>query len=119
MRKTTLFVTVLVVGVGGCFLRSNANTDEWTADFAADDTEFASTGTNPYFILEVGHTLELADGDDRLLITVTPDTKRVGNVETRVVEEREWEDGKLAEVSRNFFAISKRTNSVYYFGEEV
>ncbi|MGQ0615229.1 MAG: hypothetical protein ACT4PV_15960 [Planctomycetaceae bacterium] len=35
------------------------------------------------------------------------------------MEEREEEEGKLIEVSRNFFAISKRTNSVYYFGEEV
>jgi hypothetical protein len=40
-------------------------------------------------------------------------------VETRVVEERETKDGKLVEVSRNFFAISRRTNSVFYFGEEV
>jgi hypothetical protein len=36
-----------------------------------------------------------------------------------VVEEREFEDGELAEVSRNFFAICEKTNDVYYFGEEV
>ena len=36
-----------------------------------------------------------------------------------MVEERETKDGKLVEVSRNYFAISKRTNSVYYFGEDV
>ena len=39
------------------------------------------------------------------------------------MEEREWEkDGDeliLVEVSRNFFAICKQTNSVFYFGEEV
>lgn len=40
-------------------------------------------------------------------------------METRVVEERETKDGRLVEVSRNFFAISRRTNDVYYFGEEV
>jgi hypothetical protein len=38
---------------------------------------------------------------------------------TRVVEEREWEDGKLKEVSRNFFAICKETQDVFYFGEDV
>jgi len=43
----------------------------------------------------------------------------VAGVETRVIEERETKDGKLVEVSRNYFAISKRTNDVYYFGEEV
>ena len=29
------------------------------------------------------------------------------------------EDGQLIEVSRNFFAISRTTNDVYYFGEDV
>jgi hypothetical protein len=43
----------------------------------------------------------------------------VGDVETRVVEEMEWEDGELIEVSRNFFAICIETNSVFYFGEDV
>ena len=40
-------------------------------------------------------------------------------VETRVVEERETKGGKLVEVARNYFAISKRTNDVFYFGEDV
>jgi hypothetical protein len=40
-------------------------------------------------------------------------------VQTRVVEEREEEDGKLIEVSQNYFAIDRITNAVYYFGEDV
>jgi hypothetical protein len=43
----------------------------------------------------------------------------IEGIETRVVEERETEDGELVEVSRNYFAICNRTNSVIYFGEEV
>jgi hypothetical protein len=54
-----------------------------------------------------------------LTITVLDATKIVDGVETRVVEERETKAGQLAEVSRNYFAISKRTGSVYYFGEDV
>lgn len=38
---------------------------------------------------------------------------------TRVVEEREWQDGELIEVSRNFFAICPTTRDAFYFGEEV
>jgi hypothetical protein len=37
----------------------------------------------------------------------------------RVVEERETEDGELAEVSRNWFARCVETSDIYYFGEEV
>jgi Concanavalin A-like lectin/glucanases superfamily len=56
-------------------------------------------------------------GLGELTITVLNETKMVDGVETRVVEERETKGGKLKEVSRNYFAISKRTNDVFYFGE--
>lgn len=91
----------------------------YTADFSGDADELTATGRNPYFILEPGHTEVLRDGGDELVITVLDETRTINGVETRVVEERESEDGQVVEVSRNFFAISRRTNSVYYFGEEV
>ena len=40
-------------------------------------------------------------------------------VETRVIEEREYEDGELVEISRNFFAMAEETGDVFYFGEDV
>ncbi len=43
----------------------------------------------------------------------------MGNVVTRVVEERETVSGRVVEISRNFFAICTQTNSVFYFGEDV
>ena len=91
----------------------------WIAEFVLDKGELAATGRNPYFILEPGYQLVFEGGRERLTITVLDETKTVDGVETRVVEERETEDGKLVEVSRNYFAISKGTNSVFYFGEEV
>jgi hypothetical protein len=93
--------------------------DEFTSDFAAEKPDLTSIGRNPYFILEPGYQLVLEGGDEVLTITVLDETKTVDGVETRVVEERETKNGKTAEVSRNYFAISKRTNSVYYFGEDV
>lgn len=91
----------------------------WLSNFQIDRDELTSTGRNPYFILEPGYVLVLEGGSERLTITVLDETRRIDNVETRVVEERETKAGQLVEVSRNYFAISKRTNSVYYFGEEV
>ncbi len=91
----------------------------WTASFPLEKDELVATGRNPYFILEPGYVLVLEEGDERLIITVLNETRMVDGIETRVVEERETKEGKLVEVSRNFFAISKRTNSVFYFGEEV
>jgi uncharacterized membrane protein YkoI len=91
----------------------------FTDTFDVEPGEWSPTGSNPFFVLEPGHVLVLEDKETRLTITVLDETKVIAGVETRVVEEREEEGGKLAEVSRNYFAISKRTNSVYYFGEDV
>jgi hypothetical protein len=93
--------------------------DEFTSDFAAEKPDLTSTGRNPYFSLEPGYQLVLERGKTRLTITVLGQTRVVDGVEARVVDERETEGDEVVEVSRNFLAISRRTNSVYYFGEEV
>lgn len=95
----------------------------FTDAFDEDEKDFVTMGRNPYFVLEPGYFLEL-EGTEKgkkveLVITVLGETKNVAGVETRVVEEREFLGSELVEVSRNYFAISKRTNGVYYFGEDV
>ena len=91
----------------------------WTSDFQLEKDELSTIGRNPHFILEPGYYLILEKGVERVAITVLNSTKKVGEVETRVVEEKETKDGKLVEVSRNYYAISERTNGVFYFGEDV
>ena len=93
--------------------------EPFAKEFKVEAGELASTGRNPYFILEPGYTLVLEGDGEQLTITVLDETRKIGAVETRVVEERETKDGTLVEVSRNYFAISQRTGDVYYFGEEV
>lgn len=110
----------LLLFASSAFQASAADDDSrWTSEFQVKREEFKSTGRNPFFILEPGYTLVLKGDDEELTITVLDETKEVDGVETRIVEEHETKGGKVIEVSRNFFAISARTNSVYYFGEEV
>jgi hypothetical protein len=111
--------TFLIIGAAALLFGAQRPSDDWTREFGVDKSELVSTGRNPYFILEPGRRLTLEHGAERLVITVLPDIRVVDGVETRVVEERETNNGKLVEISRNFYAISKRTNSVFYFGEEV
>jgi hypothetical protein len=103
----------------------------FTQSFALQDCEWSNTGANPYFILEPGRRLVYEGEDDgvqkRVIITVLDATRPVTldiggesrTVVTRIVEEREFEDGVLVERSRNFFAICAPTNDVFYFGETV
>ena len=91
----------------------------WQEDFDISTCSIATTGRNDYFILEPGFQIVLEGGKEVLKITVLDETEEVDGVQTRVVEEREWRDGELMEVSRNFFAVCEETTDVYYFGEEV
>jgi hypothetical protein len=117
-KLLTSFALSCLCLLGLCAQTKKADS-EWMQDFQLEPDELTSTGRNPYFILEPGYTLFLESGKEQLRITVLNETRRVDNVETRVVEERETSNGHPVEISRNYFAISKRTNDVYYFGEEV
>jgi hypothetical protein len=96
---------------------------EYTSSFRTEDCTFSATGSNPYFILEPNYRQVLVANESgtelELIITVLNETREVNGTETRVVEERETENGELVEISRNFFAICDETSSVFYFGEEV
>jgi hypothetical protein len=91
----------------------------WQEDFGIADCHLVPTGRNRYFILEPGFQIILEDKKEKLAITVLDETKQVDGVTTRIVEEREWKNGELVEVSRNFYAICESTKDVFYFGEDV
>jgi hypothetical protein len=76
---------------------------------------------NEFFPLPVGRRWLLQGEEEgtaiRVQMTVLDETEIVAGVTTRVLEEAEWEDGELVEVSRNFFAQTEE-GTVCYFGEE-
>lgn len=99
----------------------------YTSEFNRGRCTFTASGSNPYFPLWAGHAVvlqgqELDEGepvDVTLHVTVLGETELVDGVATRVVEERELQDGELLEVARNFFATCRETGDVWYFGEDV
>ncbi len=99
--------------------RDATETPSWQRDFHLDQRHFISRGHNQFFVLEPQFQLVLEAPGAKLVITVLDDTVKVGNVMTRVMEEREWEDGVLTEVSRNFYAMDRDTHDIFYFGEDV
>jgi hypothetical protein len=96
---------------------------EFTSSFGIEDCHFVNRGENPFFVLRPGWQIVLESDEEKAVITVLRDTRRVAGVKTRVVEELAFEkDGDeevLIERSLNFFAICRPTNSVVYFGEDV
>jgi len=116
------FLTVVVAALSVGAL-SRASDGEFASKFVVATNEWTSTGGNSYFKLVPGYALVLEGKNEgkivALTVTVLNETLMVDGVETRVVEERETANGQLVEVSRNYFASSKKTGDVYYFGEDV
>ncbi len=114
----------ICIGLSGHVAMAQCKNDsQFTSEFYLEDCDGFNEGTNPFFILEPGYRLVLVgeeDGDEiRDEITVLDETEEVDGKEARVVEEREYVNDVLIEVSRNFFVMCNRTNGVYYFGEDV
>jgi len=97
----------------------NQSDSEWQEEFDFSNCTLSTEGTNDYFILKPGFQLVLEGGNEVLAITVLDDTIEIDGILTRVVEEREWRNEELIEVSRNFFAICEETKDIFYYGEDV
>ena len=93
--------------------------ESWQDTFDLDKCTHLTEGQNKYFILKPGYQIVLADESDQVVITVTDKTMMINGIKTRVIEETEFEDGKLKEISRNFFTICKEHKDVFYHGEDV
>ena len=111
--------------------------DVFTSRFPLRSCSFTSVGGSPYFPIVPGRQTYFSNSacvargacEDltELWITMERDLKRIplslgrGSrpIIARVMEERETENGELAEISRNFVADCRPSHDVYYFGEEV
>lgn len=107
----------------GAEISEDETEQAFTETFYLDRCEWSSTGGNAFFSLEPGFQQILRGDEDGVtveaIVTVLDETEMVGEIETRVVEERETEDGEVVEVSLNYFAVCAETNNVFYFGESV
>lgn len=106
----------------GCEIFGCPDDSLFTMDFRLEDCKFETIGINPFFILKPGYQLVLESEDEKSEETVLCDTKWIKldsrRIKTRVVEERAYEGDTLIEISLNYFAICKKTNAVFYFGED-
>lgn len=115
----------LAVLLASCGSGTEPNDFTETLDITVCDPShgpFTLEVENPYFPLVVGSqsVLEGQDGGTavRLEVTVLDQAETVAGVTTRVLEERETQDGELVEVSRNFFTQAP-DGTVCYYGEDV
>ena len=94
--------------------------DGYKTSFDVNKSALAATGNNACLTIQPGRVLKLRNANnDTLTITILDKTKTIDGVKVGILEERETKDGKLIEVSFNYFATEPATGDVYYFGEDV
>jgi hypothetical protein len=124
LLQLPLLAAMLLLSAGPAPSGNQPDSDKsWEPTLAPLVEAMSPTGRNRFFILEPGYQLVFQGREGGrtvdLVITVLNETKRVAGVETRVVEERESANGKLVEISRNYFALGAASRNVYYLGEDV
>jgi hypothetical protein len=86
-----------------------------------DPAGFGPNVANPWFPLRPGTTLVYAgrkDGDKAVdVVAVSPRTKIIDGVSTRVVNDRLYANGVLVERTSDYYA-QDRCGNVWYFGED-
>lgn len=114
------------MGIVYVIAASEDTSTKFADSFNIKNCTFSTTGTNPYFILEPGYQLVFKGVEDNeplnVTSTVLDQTKVVGDdIVTRAVEEKtvNSKTGDLVELTKDYFAICKENNSVFYFGEDV
>ncbi|MHC4413703.1 MAG: hypothetical protein ACYS0G_00310 [Planctomycetota bacterium] len=134
MRTRLLLIPLLLIGAALAMAAGSSRLQEpqYTSNFGLTPRDILRPeGGNPYFPLRPGTVLRYEGEEEgefvELEITVLEQTRLVpfqvdGQwvvATTRVVEEREWIDGELAELSLNYFAYSSSSGGVFHLGEDV
>jgi hypothetical protein len=126
--------------------QSESNKRAFTEDFPLGDCTWVTEDTlaspgNPLFPMVPGNQsiLEGEDDEGELLLEITTCFDDGSNcrtadgnpipsgiytiaafgIDTRVIEEREFIDGDLVEVSHNYFGRCEENNAIFYWGEAV
>jgi hypothetical protein len=115
------------VVTAACLLQpSRSGAEPIVPDFSPGNFEPGAPIDNPYFplvpgtIFEYEATLTDDEGEEtfqQLRDTVTFETIQIQGVTARVVRAQEFEDGLLAEDTRDYYAQDKAGN-VWYLGED-
>ena len=87
-----------------------------------EEATFTLDSTNPYYPLIVGSVVILEGEEDgdvvRVERTVLPETMEIEGVATHVLEHKNFINGEIHEIARNFY-VEASDGTVCYFGEDV
>ena len=124
MLGALVAAAALAAGCGEDEPAKTTNTASAQPDTPADKldpADFTTTIDNPYWPMAPGSKWVYREtdgegGEQRVVVTVTDQTRKVSGVTARVVHDRVTEDGELVEDTFDWYAQDKDGN-IWYLGE--
>lgn len=130
--KRASYAAFIVIAATVLAMGPRIDSGAFTTDFSLNgDSRLGPHDGNRYFSLRPGAFQRLRgedDGEEVIVeITVLNEVRVIPFVANgelvlavaRVVEEREWTERELSQVSLNYYACDEGTGNVYYLGEDV
>ena len=114
MRRLALLLLLAAAGCGGDEPRALPVGAE---PVELDPAEFSAEIDNPYWPMRPGSRWVYREGDQRVVVTVTPRTRRILGIEARVVHDVVTENGEVVEDTYDWYAQDGDGN-VWYLGED-
>jgi hypothetical protein len=112
-RWAALAALILLAGCGG----ESEQLPQGTEQVELDSADFTSEIDNPWWPMAPGDRWVYSEGDQRVEVTVTPQTKAILGIDARVVHDVLTDHGDIVEDTYDWYAQDDEGN-VWYLGED-
>ena len=116
MRRLPLVIT-LVALAAGCGGDEPPSLPVRAEPVELDPADFTAEIDNPYWPMRPGSRWVYREGDQRVVVTVTAETRQIIGIDARVVHDVVTENGELVEDTYDWYAQDGEGN-IWYLGED-
>jgi hypothetical protein len=117
MRSLATLLVTLATLAAACGADESKPLPVGSEPVELDPADFTVEIDNPYWPMRPGSRWVYREGEQRVVVTVTLETKRIMGIEARVVHDVVTENGELVEDTYDWYAQDGDGN-VWYLGED-
>jgi len=114
--KLGVTLALILALAAGCGSEESSSLPQGAETVKLDPDDFSAKIDNPYWPMSPGSKWVYREGEARVEVTVTKQTRKIIGIEARVVHDVLKEDGKVKEDTFDWYAQDESGN-IWYLGE--
>ena len=114
--KLGVTLALILALAAGCGSEESSSLPQGAETVKLDPDDFSAKIDNPYWPMSPGSKWVYREGEARVEVTVTRQTRKIIGIEARVVHDVLTEDGKVKEDTFDWYAQDESGN-IWYLGE--